>query len=74
MKTALYGDNWDFEINDDFKIQVKRTDVGYVIDFYTVEGEFFIGSYTLWDDDIKQVLDEELGDVTCDDPLVEEDL
>lgn len=72
MKTALYGANWDFDVNDDFKIQVQRSDVGYVIDFYTVEGEFFIGSYTLWDDDIKQVLDEELGDVTCNDPVVEE--
>ena len=27
-----------------------------------------------WDDDIKQVLDEELGDVTCNDPVMEDDL
>lgn len=55
MRKLVQGENVDFEVDDALKIQVQRTDVGYVIDAYTVNPEDFITSMAVWDDDIEAI-------------------
>ena len=52
----IYGDVVDLEVDNTFKINVMRTDQGYVIDLFTVKDELFIDTMTVWDDDIETVI------------------
>lgn len=55
MRKLIQGENVDFEVDNTLKIQVQRTDVGYVIDTYTVNPEEFITSMSVWDDEIESI-------------------
>lgn len=58
MRKLVQGENVDFEVDNNLKIQIQRTDVGYVIDAYTVNPEEFITSMSVWDDEIESIRDE----------------
>lgn len=58
MRKLIQGENVDFEVDNTLKIQVQRTDVGYVIDAYTINPEEFITSMSVWDDEIEYIRDE----------------
>lgn len=67
----VYGDVVDLEVDKTFKINVMRTDQGYVIDLFTVQDELFIDTMTVWDDDIETVILESQS--ICDTAEMEEE-
>ena len=67
----IYGDVVDLEVDKTFKINVMRTDQGYVIDLFTVKDALFIDTMTVWDDDIETVILESRS--ICDSSEMEEE-
>lgn len=58
MKILKQGDVIEVPVDDKLKVNITRSDVGYIIDLFTVKDELFINTYTVWDDDIDNVVDE----------------
>lgn len=55
MRKLVQGENVDVVVDDTLQINIQRTDVGYVIDAYTVNPEEFITSMSVWDDEIASI-------------------
>ena len=58
MKILKQGDVIEVPVDDKLKVNITRSDVGYIIDLFTAKDELFINTYTVWDDDIDYVVDE----------------
>ena len=58
MKILKQGDVIEVPVDDKLKVNIMRSDVGYIIDLFTAKDELFINTYTVWDDDIDYVVDE----------------
>lgn len=59
MKILKQGDVIEVPVDDRLKVIITRSDVGYIIDLFTAKDDLFITTYTVWDDDIDYVVDEE---------------